>query len=127
MKIKQAAFTLIEVMIAMVIIAIAFTAILRTTNIVLDGSSHLQQHQIAQWVASDILTAAQIGSLTLPINNKTLAGKTKMLGQNFDWVLQRRSSRFHGMEQLSITVKQNDQTLYLLHGSHLIKSNEVTT
>lgn len=126
MKTKQNAFTLIEVMIAMVIITIAFTAILRTTNFALDGSTHLQQHQIAQWVASDIMTAAQIGSLNLPMNNQTLTGKTKMLGKSFSWILHHNKSQFHGIEQLTVTVKQNKQMLYQLYGSRLVKSHEVT-
>lgn len=124
---KRAAFTLIEVMIAMVIIAIAFTAILRTTNISLDGSQHLQQRQTAEWVASNVLTAAQIGSLRLPLDSQSFSGTTRMLGQTYDWTLTRHKSRYPGIEQMTVTVKQHKQNLYTLQGTRLNNNNSEVT
>ncbi len=112
-------FTLIEVLIAMMIIAIAFTAILKATENSLVTTQHLQSRMVAHWIAEEILTSAQVGSLPLPIDNRDLNGDTRMLGQNYSWLITRQETTRKNITQLTVSVSQNQQNLYILTGSRL--------
>ena len=112
-------FTLIEVLIAMMIIAIAFTAILKATENSLVATSHLKSRVTAHWVSEEILTAAQMGSLQLPIDNRELTGETMMLGQMYQWQITNKKTTSKNISQLTVSVSQNQQSLDILVGSHL--------
>jgi general secretion pathway protein I len=116
-------FTLIEVMIAMMIIAIAFTAILKATEDALSSSTHLQSRIVAHWVAEEILIAAEVGSLILPSENRNLNGVTLMLGQQYQWVVTNQPTNDKDIHQLTVSVTQNQQPLYTLTGSLLLNNN----
>ena len=120
-------FTLIEVLIAMMIVAIAFTAILKATENTITATSHLESRMTAHWVASEILTAAQVGSLQLPTNNRPLSGKTKMLGRVYLWQITNTETTNKNINLLKINVRQNQQSLYTLNGSLLTQNNEDAT
>jgi len=120
---RQRGFTLIEVMIAMVIIAIAFTAILKATENCLTATSRLQARVVAHWVAAEILTAAQVGSLKLPTEHRDITGETHMLGQLYQWRLTNQLTTNKDINYLTVSVTQNQQPLYTLTGSLLTMTN----
>ena len=123
---KNYGFTLIEVMIAMVIIAIAFTAILKATENCLAATSRLQARVVAHWVAAEILTAAQVGSLKLPIEHRDMTGETHMLGQLYQWKLTNQPTTNKHINYLTVSVTQNQQSLYTLTSSLLTMPNPAT-
>lgn len=53
-------FTLIEVMVALMVIAIALPALLKALYQQVDGTAYLRDKSIAQWVASNKLTENRI-------------------------------------------------------------------
>ena len=57
---KNRGFTLIEVMVALMVIAIALPALLGALYRQVDGSAYLRAKSIAQWVASNKLTENRI-------------------------------------------------------------------
>ncbi len=116
---RRKGFTLIEVLIAMIIIAIAFTAILKATNNSLVITSRLQSRIAAHWVAEEILTSAQVGSLQLPVDNRELTGETMMLGQMYQWQITSQATSSQGITELTVSVSQHQQSLDTLVGSHL--------
>jgi general secretion pathway protein I len=57
---KLKAFTLIEVMLALSIIAMAMLAAIQTTEATTRNLTHLQDRTLAQWVAQNALTSIQL-------------------------------------------------------------------
>jgi general secretion pathway protein I len=57
---KSRGFTLIEVMVALMVIAIALPALLGAVYRQTEGSAHLRDKSLAQWVASNKLTETRI-------------------------------------------------------------------
>lgn len=117
---KKLGFTLIEVLIAMMIIAIAFTAILKATNTNTLQTERVENKMTAHWVAMEILTAAQVGTLPLPPQNRPLEGKTKMLGRIYHWEVKSQETNDKLIKQLNITVKYQGQELASLATSALL-------
>lgn len=81
---KERGLTLIEVLIALAIIAIAMTAIIKSTSQNIRGTSYLQTKTIATWVAEQQLNEARIGIMKV---SDEMNGKTTMLGQTWYWRL----------------------------------------
>jgi len=76
-------FTLIEVMLAMAIFAIAGVALLGVADNNYRHISHLEDKMFANWVASNQLVEASLDKTWPPKNNKK--GDVKMGGRTWYW------------------------------------------
>jgi general secretion pathway protein I len=65
-KNNQSGLTLIEVLIALAIVSIAMTAIIKATAENIRATSYLQKKTFAQWLAQNKLNEAQAGIYRLP-------------------------------------------------------------
>ena len=77
--------TLIEVLIALAVVAIAFTAIIKATSQNIRSTAYLQDKTIATWVGLQIVNEARVGLLKLPEAPGKLEQETTMLGQGWSW------------------------------------------
>ena len=118
-------FTLIEVLIAVAVLAIALIAVLRVINVAIGNSTYLQEKVIAHWVAEDVLANARVGLITVPAAGGLQTGQKTMLGQNMHWQVQSASvGNLPGLK-IVITVKDSadKKTLDILQ-SYVLKQEE---
>ncbi len=76
-------FTLIEVMLAMAVFAIAGVALLGAADNNFRHISHLEEKMFANWVASNQLVAASLSDTWPPKNNQK--GEVEMAGRKWFW------------------------------------------
>ncbi len=60
-------FTLLEVLIALAVLAIALAAVLKTTQQQIENIGYLRDQTIAHWVASNVLHEIQLREQWLPV------------------------------------------------------------
>ncbi len=84
MKQSQAGFTLVEVLLALAIIAIALTALLKAMAQNIENTDRLKQKTISHWVAMQGVAMIQLGLLSTSQNQETTQN-TYMLGQHWYW------------------------------------------
>ncbi len=84
---KAKGFTLIEVLIAVIILAIALIAVVRHTSLTANQTSYLQQRTIAHWLAMNIVAQTQTGLLAPPPTGSHRSGTDIMLNQHWKWQL----------------------------------------
>ena len=77
--------TLIEVLIALAIVAIALTAIIKTTSQNIRSTAYLQDKTIGAWVALQVINEGRAGLETFPEAPGILEKETEMLGQVWKW------------------------------------------
>lgn len=77
--------TLIEVLIALAIVAIAMIAVIKATGQNIRGTNYLQDKTIAMWVGQQVVSEARIGMLVIPNPPDKLKQTTKMLGEEWYW------------------------------------------
>ena len=77
--------TLIEVLVALAIVGIAMTAIIKAAAQNLRHTSHIQETTMAHWVAQNVLAEAQLGLAKLPEAPGKFAKTTQMLDQEWYW------------------------------------------
>lgn len=81
---QSAGFTLIEVMVALTIIAISLGALLNTSGTQASSASYLKQKTLAHWVAVNELTQLRIAKEFPDIGDKK--GSTTMANHDWYWV-----------------------------------------
>ena len=82
---RATGFTLIEVLIAVAILAIALMAVIRVTGVAIKNSEYLKQKTIAHWVAMDVMARAEVGLIATPAAGGNQSGQEIMLGINYPW------------------------------------------
>lgn len=117
-------FSLLEVLVALLILGLAITAIGKTMIEQIHKHSYLQQKIAANWVALNTLSYIQLGLLQVPSSPSILDGEVRMLNQDLIWSANKQSTAAPLIEQIEITVKlANKQQPLMTHRSFLAVAN----
>jgi general secretion pathway protein I len=100
-------FTLIEVMLAMAVFAIAGVALLGAAQNNFDSMSLLEQKTVANWVASNQLVAATLDDTWPPKNNRK--GEVEMAGSTWHWLQKVERTQDSQLRQITIEVRKNQR------------------
>ncbi len=105
----QAGFTLLEVMVAMFIFAVAGAAIVKTTAEHINSVGKLEEITFATWVANNQLTRATLLSeKTWPLKNNE-RGSVEMLDRTWYWEQEIKSTNDENLKAITITVGLDSQ------------------
>lgn len=99
-------FTLLEVLLALAIIAIALTALLKATAQNVVNTERIKDKTISHWVALQGITMIQLGLLPI-VENREITQVTTMLGQRWYWRAQVSASPIKSVQQIIIKVSKN--------------------
>lgn len=104
----SAGFTLVEVMVAVAIIAIALSALLFQMMSAVDSTAHLRDKVFAQWVALNQLELATLeNAKTNQLPERTLQGSEQMVGREWFWTMTPVKTAADGFLQLEVSVRAN--------------------
>jgi general secretion pathway protein I len=115
---KQIGFTLIEVLIALMIIAIALAAAVRATTESIRTTRHVRNVTIAHFIAMNVISEIQTNMLPLSESNNPARGKTNMLGQDWTWSATIQSKDQFNLETIAVKVRLKDRVLTMVTGYH---------
>lgn len=102
---KTKGFTLIEVLLALAIIAIALTAILKATAQNIENTQRVKEKTISHWIAMQGVSMIQLGLIQInPSQESTQV--TTMLNQKWYWRAKINSTPIKSMQQINISVSQ---------------------
>lgn len=96
--------TLIEVLIALAIIAIAMTAVIKATSQNIRGTSYLQDKTMAMWVGQQVMNEARVGLRKLPDSSDKLHDVTNMLGRDWYWQASQEETPNKRIRKISVNV-----------------------
>ncbi len=99
---KVQGFTLIEVLLALLIIAIALTALLKATTEDVANTARLKDKTMRHWVGMQAMTMIQTGMLTIPANQE-LSKVTTIFGQRWYWRAKLSSLPLKNARQVTLT------------------------
>lgn len=83
-KFRHDGFTLIEVLLALSIIAIALTALLKAMTQNVENTRRIKEKTVSHWVAMQGVAMVQLGLLQITPGQETTQD-TKMLGEHWYW------------------------------------------
>lgn len=102
---NRGGFTLVEVLVAVAVVALAVTAVLTAMMRQVDGSAHLRDKLFAEWVALNQLELARLANMhgnQLP--TAVDSGSEEMAGRTWHWRAQPRRAQADGFIQLDVSV-----------------------
>ncbi|MBA3536958.1 MAG: GspI family T2SS minor pseudopilin variant LspI [Tatlockia sp.] len=106
LKSKKSGFTLIEVLLALAIIAIALTALLKATAQNVSNTQRLKEKSISHWIAMQGVAMVQLNLVQIP-DNQEITKVTSMLGQRWYWRASLSTTPIKSMQQITIRVSKN--------------------
>jgi general secretion pathway protein I len=109
---RRRGFTLIEVLVALAIVAVALSAGMRAIAQGADGASSLKARTLALWVAENRLAQAQLDD-PAPAPGTT-TGEDAQAGVLFAWRRTVDASPNPAFRKIEIVVAQDDQPGYVL-------------
>lgn len=95
--------TLIEVLIALAIISIAMTAIIKATGDHIRSTTYLKRKTTAYWVAQQVLTEVSLGIIKVPEGGE-LSESSDMLGKTWTWRVNKEDTGNGHIEKVTVTV-----------------------
>lgn len=103
---QNTGFTLIEVLLALAIIAIALTALIKSTAQTVVSTARLKDKSISHWVAMQGVTMVQLNLLKIT-SNQPITQVTTMLGQRWYWRAALQPTAIKNLQMIHITVSQH--------------------
>ena len=85
LRLKEAGFTLIEVLVSLVILAIALTALIYSNIESIHNTAYLKDKTAAHWVAMYVMDEVNLGLIEPPQAPGAKTGKSEMLGEEWAW------------------------------------------
>jgi len=95
-------FTLVEILVALVVLAIALAATARSLGAAVDTTAALRDRTLARWVAEDRLTEIELRGEWPALDVKE--GKSSMAGREFVWRQQTQATPYARMRRVEISV-----------------------
>lgn len=95
-------FTLLEVLIALLVIALALLALMRTTAVQVHSLADLRERTLAGWLAQDVLAETRLAN-PLP-NPGHSSGQRRFGGRDWRWEVQVQSTAVPSIRRLDVSV-----------------------
>lgn len=111
MTTRSRGFTLVEVMVALAVLAIALPALLFAINEQVSGLNTLREKSVAHWIASDRMTQLRLQNHYrdfLPSSRRR--GDVELLGRTWYWEETTEKTANDQLLQVDITVRAEDET-----------------
>jgi len=99
-------FTLIEVMVALTIIAISLSALLSTSGTQASSAGYLKHKTLAHWVAVNELTQIRIAKEFPDLGDKE--GETTMANNDWYWVRTTKATEDENARQITFTLYSDE-------------------
>ena len=80
---RRRGFTLIEVLVALAILAIALAAAARAANVAIDSAQETRLRTLATWIAQN--RVAELMATNVFPSTGTVSGRSSMAGIDFEW------------------------------------------
>ena len=100
-------FTLIEVLLALAVIAIALTALLKALSQNTVFTDRLKEKSVGHWVAMQGIASIQLGLVTIAVNQENTQ-TINMAGQTWYWRALITPTAVKRMQQISVRVSQKE-------------------
>ena len=114
---KSNGLTLIEVLIALAILSIALTAIIKATSQNVRDTLYLQNKTLATWVGTEVVNAVRAGAIHLPEAPASTEKDTVMLNQTWTWKAALNPTPNPHIQEIDVTVftkPQHNQTAHVM-------------
>ena len=113
---ESSGFTLVEVMVALAIVAIAVPALLFALFQQLDGTEYLRDRSIASWIATDRLSELRlVVAKQGAVPKGELLGETRLAERDWYWWIEQQATEIPGFIRVDVKVSLEAERTQPLH------------
>ena len=95
-------FTLLEVLVALVVLALALTALIKTAATSVRDFGELRERSLGQWVAANVLTETRLKE-PLPATG-VRSGQQRLAGRDWRWTVEVQATQEPSIRRLDVRV-----------------------
>ena len=95
-------FTLVEVLVALLLVSLALAALVRTAGTSARNLATLQEATLAQWVASNVIAEARLQQVLPPVGRSE--GRVAMGGWRWRWRMEVQGTDLPDVRRLDVRV-----------------------
>jgi general secretion pathway protein I len=103
---EQRGFTLIEVVVALIVVSLGMLAVIETVGGTARNSGYLREKTVAHWVAMNKLTEARLLPNAPPIDKSS--DEVKMAGREWRWTMEVKQTPVESIRRIDISVRPAD-------------------
>lgn len=110
-------FSLLEVLIALLVVALALTALVRVAGLSSRDFAGLRERTFAGWIAANVLTETRLAPVAPPTGRRE--GQLRYAGREWRWIMEVQGTPEAGIRRLDVRVfagKERDDVLATLTG-----------
>lgn len=110
-------FTLLEVLIALLVVALALTALVRVAGIGSRDFAGLRERTLAGWIAANVLAETRLSPAAPPTGRRE--GRLRYAGRDWRWAMEVQNTPEPGIRRLDVRVfagNEHDDALATLAG-----------
>jgi general secretion pathway protein I len=100
---SQSGFTLIEVLIALTVIAIALTALLKATGQNIENTQRIKEKTIGHWVAMQGIAMIQLNLIQLGTSQESTQATT-LFGEQWFWRAKTQATPIKTIQQITVLI-----------------------
>lgn len=104
---KNSGLTLVEVLIALAIVAIAMTAVIKATAQNSRSTHYLQNKMIATWVGAEVINELRVNVRALAVSSEAMKNSSEMLGRTWFWDALKEATPNSDIDKIRVTVFEN--------------------
>ena len=113
---ESSGFTLVEVMVALAIVAIAVPALLFALFQQLDGTEYLRDRSIASWIATDRMSELRlVVAKQGAVPKGELLGETRLAERDWYWWIEQQATEIPGFIRVDVKVSIEADRTQPLH------------
>lgn len=103
MRAETRGFTLIEVLVALVVVGLGMLAVIQTVSQTANNSSYMREKTIAHWIAMNQLTQVRLLP-TAPAIDKS-SDEVEMAGRDWRWTMEVKKTPVESIRRIEVRVR----------------------
>ena len=103
---RAAGFTLIEVLVALIVVGLGMLAVIQTVSQTANNTSYIREKTIAHWIAMNQLTKARLEP-NAPALDKS-SDEVEMAGRDWRWTMEVKQTPVESIRRIEVSVRPSE-------------------